>query len=184
MESMFPTAPRRVAGYDQTEVDAFLSRVRRGYERHLDNDEQPVTAEEIRFTAFAVQRGGYSTPHVDLALERLEDVFAWQEREAGEEAIGADRWLEEARLTGQVLLNRCSRPRGRRFARVVWSRLGYSVADVDRFTTKLAGYFGAGAPLAVAEVRTVSFRAQRGGYREEQVDRVLDAVVDVMIATR
>jgi DivIVA domain-containing protein len=33
-------------------------------------------------------------------------------------------------------------------------------------------------------VRTVVFTTQRGGYRESQVDLVLDAVVDVMLAVR
>ncbi|WP_354002861.1 DivIVA domain-containing protein [Microbacterium elymi] len=31
-------------------------------------------------------------------------------------------------------------------------------------------------------MRTVAFRMQRRGYREAQVDAVLDAVVDVMLA--
>jgi DivIVA domain-containing protein len=33
-------------------------------------------------------------------------------------------------------------------------------------------------------VRTVAFQAQRGGYREAQVDLVLDAVTRVMLAVR
>jgi len=32
------------------------------------------------------------------------------------------------------------------------------------------------------QVRAVAFRMQRGGYREAQVDAVLDAVVEVMLA--
>ena len=61
---------------------------------------------------------------------------------------------------------------------------GYSVDDVDRFTGRLASYFEKGTPITVDDVRTVVFRPQRGGYREVQVDIVLDAVVDVMLAVR
>lgn len=38
--------------------------------------------------------------------------------------------------------------------------------------------------MSVEEVRTVTFREQRGGYREEQVDLLLDSVTDVMLAVR
>jgi DivIVA domain-containing protein len=33
-------------------------------------------------------------------------------------------------------------------------------------------------------VRDAAFRMQRGGYREEQVDALLDATVEVMLAVR
>ncbi|MCU1637163.1 MAG: transporter permease, partial [Cryobacterium sp.] len=39
-------------------------------------------------------------------------------------------------------------------------------------------------PVTVDDVRTAVFRPERGGYREEQVDAVLDSVVDVMLAVR
>ena len=62
--------------------------------------------------------------------------------------------------------------------------LGYHMGEVDRFADKLTRYFREGWPLSVEDVRTVTFTAQRGGYREAQVDLVLDAVVDVMLAVR
>jgi len=33
-------------------------------------------------------------------------------------------------------------------------------------------------------VRTVAFRSVKGGYRESQVDYLLDSVIDVMLAVR
>ena len=62
--------------------------------------------------------------------------------------------------------------------------LGYRVRDVDRFADKLTRYFRDGWPISIDDVRTVVFTTQRGGYRESQVDLVLDAVVDVMLAVR
>jgi DivIVA domain-containing protein len=38
--------------------------------------------------------------------------------------------------------------------------------------------------MSVDEVRTVMFRPQRGGYKEVQVDLLLDSVTDVMLAVR
>ena len=49
---------------------------------------------------------------------------------------------------------------------------------------KLARYLADGEPVSVEQVRSVAFRMQRGGYREAQVDAVLDAVVEVMLAVR
>jgi DivIVA domain-containing protein len=61
---------------------------------------------------------------------------------------------------------------------------GYNIRQVDAFSDRVSGYFRDGAVLTVDDVRTVSFAPQRGGYSEPQVDLVLDAVVDVMLAVR
>ncbi len=79
-------------------------------------------------------------------------------------------------------LKRC--PRGHRFKRVGWFTLGYSVREVDMLADRVAGYFQAGRPLSVEDVRTSAFKGQRGGYQETQVDTVLDSVVHVMLAVR
>ena len=71
-----------------------------------------------------------------------------------------------------------------RFDRVSFLALGYNVKEVDRFADRLTRYFRDGWPIAIDDVRGVVFTAQRGGYRESQVDLVLDAVVDVMLAVR
>ena len=90
----------------------------------------------------------------------------------------------EARTTAQVVANRLARPEGERFDRVSALALGYDVREVDRFADRLTRYFRDGWPIAIDDVRGVVFSAQRGGYRESQVDLVLDAVVDVMLAVR
>jgi DivIVA domain-containing protein len=47
---------------------------------------------------------------------------------------------------------------------------------------RIARYLESGESLTVEQVRTVAFRMQRGGYDEVQVDAVLDAVIEVMLA--
>lgn len=182
----FPTVGRTRRGYDSAEVDAFLARARLAYDGGLDESGRPaqLDAAEIRRTAFALQRGGYRTDAVDAALERLEDVFADRERLQARARVGDAAWFAQSRETAQVILNRLNREPGHRFARANPLSYGYSRRDVDRFAGRLTRYFRDGKPMSVDEVRTTVFRPQRGGYRETQVDMVLDAVVDVMLAVR
>ena len=178
--STFPRTPKK-QGYDVEQVDAFLQTARRAYD---DDSAAALTSGDIRRTAFAMQKGGYSTTHVDAALERLEDAFAQREREAARQSAGDEAWFADARTTAQVVLNRLDRPVGHRFDRVSVLTLGYNRQDVDRFANRLVKYFQDGRPMSIEEVRTVTFREQRGGYREVQVDLLLDSVTDVMLAVR
>ena len=180
--STFPRSPKSAPGYDVEQVDEFLQTARRAYDG--DESAPALTAADIRHTAFSMAKGGYSTSHVDAALERLEDAFAAREREAARTARGDSAWFEEARTTAQVILNRLDRPAGERFERVSFLTLGYNRQDVDRFANRLTRYFQDGKPMSVEEVRTVTFREQRGGYREAQVDLLLNSVTDVMLAVR
>ncbi|WP_233197684.1 DivIVA domain-containing protein [Cryobacterium sp. Y57] len=143
-----------------------------------------LTAEEIRHTAFAMHKGGYSPDQVDAALERLEDAFAARERDQATRAGGEEAWMAEAQGAIEVIIGRLSRPPGTRFARTSILAVGYKRVDVDRLANKLVKYFRDGRVLTVAEVRTSVFRPERGGYREAQVDLVLDSAVDVMLAVR
>ncbi|MFF2390439.1 DivIVA domain-containing protein [Agromyces sp. NPDC058064] len=184
MDPTFPLARKPRLGYNTAQVEAFLQRARRAYDGAALPDDEPLTSEQIRLTAFAMQKRGYSTDHVDAALARLEDAFAAQERQVAARLHGDEAWLREARMTAQVVSNRLARPEGERFERMNPLVLGYSVREVDRFTDRLTRYFRDGWPISVEDVRSVVFATQRGGYREAQVDLVLDAVVDVMLAVR
>jgi DivIVA domain-containing protein len=181
--STFPHTRKSKLGYDTEQVDEFLQTARRAYDG--DSPDAPtLTAADIRHTAFGMEKGGYSTTHVDAALERLEDAFSAREREAARADKGEAALFEEARTTAQVILNRLDRPIGHRFDRASVFTYGYNRADVDRFSARLARYFQDGKPMSVEEVRTVTFRPQRGGYKEIQVDLLLDGVTDVMLAVR
>ena len=184
VDATFPRARRNQLGYKTTEVEEFLERARRAYDGRPQRDDPDLDAERIRLTAFSMQKGGYSTALVDAAMERLEDAFAHRERQIASRLHGDEAWLAEARTTAQVVANRLARPEGERFDRVSVLALGYDVHEVDRFADRLTRYFRDGWPIAIDDVRGVVFSAQRGGYRESQVDLVLDAVVDVMLAVR
>jgi len=146
VSSTFPTVPKGKRGYDVDEVDSFLADARKAY---AGDASIGIDSARIRRTAFGLTKSGYSTAHVDAALERLEDAFA-----------------------------------GHRFDRVGILTTGYHPRDVDRLTRRLHGYFTDGRPLSIDDVRSSVFRPRRGGYRESQVDLLLDTVVDVMLAVR
>jgi DivIVA domain-containing protein len=175
----FPTTRGREKGYDRAAVDAFVRRARESFEGRSD---ETVTSWDVRHAAFALVRGGYVVDAVDAALGRIEDAFAAREREAALARVGAERWVGQTRQTAQEVLDRLCRPEGHRFDRVSVLRYGYRVDEVDLVADRIARYLESGQTITVEQVRAVAFRMQRGGYRERQVDAVLDAVVEVMLA--
>lgn len=183
MSTTFPRTRRSRLGYNVEQVEDFLEEARRAYSAE-PGELTIMTAVRIRRTAFAMEKGGYLTIEVDAALERLEDAFSRRERDSRQQERGNDFVFAEARSTAQVILDRLARPPGSRFARVAKLTNGYNRGDVDRFADRLGSYFQDWQAVTVDEVRTAAFRPQRGGYRETQVDLVLDAVVDVMLAVR
>ena len=182
MSNSFPVAPNGRKGYDRAEVDGFLAEARAAYEGAPTGEQMSVA--RIRSQAFQLTRKGYSTAHVDAALERLEDVFAVRERAQRAAELGEAAVLDQARASAQAIVNRLARGAGKRFKRVGPLTLGYNRDDVDHFAEKLQRYFSENWPITVTDVRTIVFREQRGGYSEAQVDALLDAVVDVMLAVR
>lgn len=165
-------------GYDKRAVDAFLTRAREAFETGAE----PLTSADVRQAAFPLVRRGYVIAAVDAALGRIEDAFAAREREAALSSAGVHAWVGQTRETAQVVLDRLSRPKGRRFDRVSALRYGYRIDEVDLVSDKLARFIESGDAVTVEQVRAVAFRMQRGGYRETQVDAVLDALIEVMLA--
>ncbi|MDH6237475.1 DivIVA domain-containing protein [Cryobacterium sp. CG_9.6] len=182
MSTIFPRSAKKTLGYSLVQVDDFLASARAAYD--VNDGDALLTAEAIRHTAFAMQKGGYSPHHVDAALERLEDAFASRERERLTGSDDERTRSEEARELSSAVLNRLSRSPGHRFSRTSVLSVGYKRSDVDRFANKIVKYLRDGRALSADEVRTAVFRPERGGYREAQVDIVLDGVVDVMLFVR
>ena len=182
MSTTFPRVRGGKRGYDIDEVEDFLEDARRAFSG--EPTAAPVTSEMIRRAAFHLRRGGYAPAEVDAALERLEDAFAVRERERDFAQRGEQAVYTSARAAAQTILDRAVRPRGQRFRRVGAFTPGYSVAEVDAVADRVASYIQHGTPLDLAELRRVAFAAQRGGYREGQVDLFLDAVAQIMLAVR
>jgi len=183
VSTTFPRTRSSRRGYSVEQVEDFLEDARQAYSAE-PNAPVGVSSTSIRQTAFAMQKGGYSPTHVDAALERLEDAFANRERERAVQLSGDQAWYTEARTIAQEILARLARPLGHRFDRVSILSTGYDRKQVDAFAARLTSYFQEGRPMSIEEVRTVAFRPKRGGYREAQVDLLLDAVVSVMLAVR
>ncbi len=174
----FADASGRERGYDKRAVDEFLARARGAFE----SDDDQLSAIQVREAAFPLVRRGYAIAPVDAALARVEDAFAARERERALTHDGSEAYVDEIRSEAQVVLDRLTRPKGRRFDRVSGLRYGYRIDEVDLVADKVAAYLASGGSVGVEQVRAVAFRMQRGGYRESQVDAVLDAVVQVMLA--
>jgi DivIVA domain-containing protein len=184
MATTFPRTRRSRRGYSVDQVEDFLEEARRAYSAEPGTP-TVVSAQSIRTTAFSLQKGGYSTSHVDAALERLEEAFAGRERDRAFGPEGGDtEWYGRARSTAQAILDRLDRPDGSRFDRVSGLGKGYTVRQVDAFADRLVDYFQHGKPMSIEEVRLVAFTSTRRGYSEQQVDLLLDSVVDVMLAVR
>ena len=178
--SSFPTVTGRERGYHPAAVDAFLASARESFE--LAGEE--LSAEDVRVASFPLVKGGYSVAEVDAALGRIEDAFAARRRDQAIRDGGAEEWVEQAREQAQVILDHLARGRRRTFARTGLLTFGYRIDEVDHVAARIVRYLRDGDELSVEQLRSAAFRMQRGGYREEQVDALLDATVDVMLAVR
>jgi DivIVA domain-containing protein len=177
--ALFPVTRGRVKGYERAAVDSFLSHARDAFEAP---GHPSMTSGQIRAAAFPLARRGYEITSVDAALTRIEDAFARRERDAAIARVGTDVWIARTRRDAQTVLDRLQRPSRRRFQRTGALRYGYRIDEVDFVMNKLARYLETGSGATIDQVRGVAFRMQRGGYREVQVDAVLDAVVEIMLA--
>lgn len=177
----FPRVKRGSRGYKTTEVDAFIAEARIAYDSNIAGA-STLTSRAIRDMSFDLYKGGYSTRHVDGALERLETAFAERERAVALATMGEAAWLERASQISAVLTARFAREPKHRFTRAGVLAQGYAIKDVDAFAERVNAYLLQGEPLNVSDVRSVTFRSARGGYEEGQVDAVLDALLDLLLS--
>jgi len=183
VSTTFPRTRKSRRGYDIDQVEEFLEEARTAYTAE-NNAPAVLGSDDIRNTAFSLQKGGYSPAHVDAALARLEDAFASREREKARQIKGDEAWYNEARAKAKEIIDRLARPKGQKFRHAGFLAEGYDRKQVDAFCERLSEYFLKGSPMSVDEVREVAFRPKKGGYREWQVDYFLDSIVSVMLAVR
>lgn len=178
--SAFSLTRGRTRGYHPAAVDTFLAAAKEGFEV----DDGTLSAAEVRIASFPLVKQGYVVAEVDAALGRVEDAFATRERERAVRAGGAAEWVEQARTEAQLILDHLARKKHHKFARVGWLSFGYRADEVDHVARRIVRYLRDGDELTVEQLRSAAFRMQRRGYREEQVDALLDATVEVMLAVR
>lgn len=176
----FPLTTGRQRGYHRAAVDTFLDSARAAFEESRAD----FGADDVRAASFPLVRGGYVIADVDAALARVEDAFAQRAREWAIGRVGVDAWVAQAREDAQQVLDHLSRPLRKRFARTSILTFGYRVEEVDHVGDRISAFLRDGEPLDVEQVRGAAFRMQRGGYREEQVDALLDATVEVILSVR
>ncbi|UYO98479.1 DivIVA domain-containing protein [Microbacterium sp. M28] len=176
----FTLTTGRTRGYHPAAVDTFLAAAKASFER----DDDALSAEDVRLASFPMVKNGYAVAEVDAALGRIEDAFAARVRDRAVRADGATAWVEQARSEAQVILDHLARPKLHKFARVGWLSYGYRAEEVDHVARRIVRYLRDGDELSVEQLRSAAFRMQRGGYREEQVDALLDATIEVMLAVR
>lgn len=176
----FPLAKGKQLGYRTGQVDAFLARARQAYE----SESRSVTASQIRNTAFRLSRRGYAARFVDAAMDRLEEVFFERERQAFIAEHGEDAWWNEARTLLSELRGRLKRPHGQRVKRRGLLASGYRTTEVDAFLDRITAMLAGEAALSTSDVRSAVFHTQLRGYDEDQVDRLLDAVVQLMLTVK
>ncbi len=176
----FRTVSGRERGYHRTAVDTFLAAARDSFEQNADD----LSAADVRIASFPLVKGGYDIADVDAALGRVEDALAARQRERTVRTEGAEAWVVQARSEAQVILDHLARSRRHKFARTGFLSFGYRIDEVDHVAARIVRYLRDGDELSVEQLRSAAFRMQRGGYREEQVDALLDATIDVILAVR
>lgn len=179
-EPSFTLVTGRERGYHRSAVDAFLAAARETFEA----DDASLRASEIRVASFPLVKGGYAVAEVDAALSRVEDAFSARERDRAVRGQGAGAWVESARSEAQLVLDHLARPKKTKFARTGVLTFGYRVDEVDHVAERIVRYLRDGDALSAEQLRSAAFRMQRRGYREEQVDALLDATIDVILAVR
>ncbi|WP_460795681.1 DivIVA domain-containing protein [Microbacterium sp. GXF0217] len=178
--SAFTLTTGRTRGYHPAAVETFLAAAKASFER----DDDTLSAEDVRVASFPMVKNGYAVAEVDAALSRIEDAFAARVRDRVVRADGATAWVEQARDEAQIILDHLARPKLHKFARVGWLTYGYRAEEVDHVARRIVRYLRDGDELSVEQLRSAAFRMQRGGYREEQVDALMDATIEVMLAVR
>lgn len=180
MTAMFRQVGRLHSGYDPDQVDDFFDHARRVYEGDAS---VPLTARDVRLTAFDLVRGGYDPMHVDAALDRLERAFVSRQRTEYVQAHSQQAWMDQLAGQARTLYGRLTRPDGDRFARARRGEAAYDPEDVDALCHRLVDYFDHGQALTSDEVRNVTFRRRTGrrGYAEPSVDAFCARAVEVLL---
>ena len=182
MPDLFPKVNSFTLGYSPREVDQYFNRAREVYEKPGYGAD--LAAFDVRRASFDLKRGGYATPPVDAALDRLEVAFSTRVRDRFVREKGQDAWMQELAGRAQTLYPRLRRPAGERFAAPdgVFGG-GYDRKEVDAVLDRLTAFCDQGQPITAEEVRATTFTRKRSSsaYDERVVDVYLARAVDILL---
>ena len=182
MNDLFPRVGRWHRGYHPTQVNTFLEQARGAYEADPGSGGDTLTEEDVRNSAFDIVVDGYSTAHVDAALDRLEAALMRRRRANFVKEASEEEWVDVAVDRATTLYPRLERGAGERFSDA--RGRGYSKTEVDALCDRLIDYFENGTPISAQQIRLATFAAARGSkaYDEAIVDSFLDRAVEVLLA--
>ncbi len=177
MTYTFPSAEGKKHGYDKGQVDEFIEHARVQY---ADVSLELVTANLIRNTEFDLVAGGYLISAVDTAMDRLEDAFSAREIQRQKLFRGEFAVQDRLERVTEIVRNRISRPKRKKFSSVGWLLRGYDRKQVDKLLLLVENHLNNNSPVPINSVRRAIFKAKRGGYVESQVDAFIDRVVEIL----
>ena len=179
--STFKNVAKGKLGYAPADVDAFIVRARDQYNNFTS---QVMDWRDITGQKFAMVKGGYDVAAVDAAIDKLQDTFA--ERELSGKSNPFAPSLSGSILTELrgLLLGRAVRGKGKYFDRAGVVGVGYSRKQVDALMSIVHEFLEGGETLTLSEVRELTFKVQRGGYFESQVDSYIERLVEYLQTKR
>ena len=179
--STFKIVAKGKLGYAPAEVDAFIIRAR---DQYNNSTAQILDWRDITEHKFTMVNGGYEVAVVDAAIDKLQDTFA--ERELSGKSNPFAQSFSGSLLTELrgLLLSRASRTKGRYFDRAGVVGVGYSRKQVDALMSVVQEFLEGGEALTLEEVRELTFKVQRGGYFESQVDAYVERLVEYLQTKR
>jgi DivIVA domain-containing protein len=179
--STFKNVAKGKLGYAPAEVDSFIIRAR---DQYNNSTAQILDWRDITGQKFTLVKGGYEVASVDAAVEKLQDTFA--ERELSGKSNPFAQGFSGSLLTELrgLLLARASRPKGKYFDRANVVGVGYSRKQVDALMSVVQEFLEGGEALTLEEVRELTFKVQRGGYFESQVDAYVERLVEYLQTKR
>lgn len=179
--SVFKNVPKGKMGYSPQEVEAFIALAR---EQYNNINARLLDWRDITGKKFTMVKGGFFPEQVDAAIDRLQDSFA--ERELKRKADPFAPSLSRSILTElrEPLKARATRAKNRSFDRVNVMSLGYSRKEVDALLSVVLSFLNDEAELDISEIREITFKEQRGGYFESQVDAYIERLVEYLQTER
>jgi DivIVA domain-containing protein len=164
--SSLPKVTKGKYGYSTSEVDLLLARAR---DQYANPNAKVLDWRELTAQSFNLEKGGYVASAVDAAIDKLQDTFA--ERELKFSIVN----LGDAKI---LLEGRCQRPKGKKFGTNNVLARGYSRKEVDALLELVQEHLAGEDEITIDELRELSFKVQRGGYIESQVDAYFDRLVE------